>query len=320
MNSSDVQEMEHLINELTKTITIIIASGQDNLKMLIKTKEDIIRKINQIQGEITGYLDRLKNELLTILEKKSESAKCEIRKSEVILVKKKEEIRECQNNLQNIDPQATDPQTSDALKKIKAAITKNEQFVQSLIDDEEVYKIMLDFEIHQKLKSLTTDVHRYGEVTISIIPCDITEISKPVGQCNTCNSSMCKTCPVIQCTQLFRSTATKNNFIIHCNATCKTVNIIYLLECAICCFQYIGQTSQQLNARMTDHRSYAKHYPNCSLGKHLSSKDHHNNFDDLKVTIIEHDPNWDDTRRQNREKFWIRKLKTVSPNGINVRK
>jgi hypothetical protein len=53
MNSSDVQEMEHLINELTKTITIIIASGQDNLKMLIKTKEDIIRKINQIQGEIT---------------------------------------------------------------------------------------------------------------------------------------------------------------------------------------------------------------------------------------------------------------------------
>jgi hypothetical protein len=63
-----------------------------------------------------------------------------------------------------------------------------------------------------------------------------------------------------------------------------------------------------------------RHYdPNCSLGKHLSSKDHHNNFDELKVTIIEHDPNWDDKGRREREGFWIRKLKTVSPNGINVR-
>jgi hypothetical protein len=31
-------------------------------------------------------------------------------------------------------------------------------------------------------------------------------------------------------------------------------------------------------------------------------------------------PKWDDKSRQERESFWIRKLKTLSPNGINEKK
>jgi hypothetical protein len=40
----------------------------------------------------------------------------------------------------------------------------------------------------------------------------------------------------------------------------------------------------------------------------------------FKVTIIDHNPKWDDKSRQERESFWIRKLKTLSPNGINEKK
>jgi hypothetical protein len=40
----------------------------------------------------------------------------------------------------------------------------------------------------------------------------------------------------------------------------------------------------------------------------------------LKVTIIDHNPKWDDKSRQERESFWIRKLETLSPNGINEKK
>jgi hypothetical protein len=35
---------------------------------------------------------------------------------------------------------------------------------------------------------------------------------------------------------------------------------------------------------------------------------------------INHNPKWDDKSRQERESFWIRKLKTLSPNGINEKK
>jgi hypothetical protein len=40
----------------------------------------------------------------------------------------------------------------------------------------------------------------------------------------------------------------------------------------------------------------------------------------LKVTIIDHNPKWDDKSIQERESFKIRKLKTLSPNGINEKK
>jgi hypothetical protein len=69
---------------------------------------------------------------------------------------------------------------------------------------------------------------------------------------------------------------------------------------------------------MKEHRSEAKSNLTCSLGKHLRSTGHHDNFDEMKVTIIENDPIWSDKERRKRESFWIRKLKTLSPNGINV--
>jgi hypothetical protein len=43
----------------------------------------------------------------------------------------------------------------------------------------------------------------------------------------------------IQCTHKFSSTHTGEKIIIYCNANCKTENIIYLLECAMCGLQYI---------------------------------------------------------------------------------
>jgi hypothetical protein len=60
--------------------------------------------------------------------------------------------------------------------------------------------------------------------------------------------------------------------------------------------------------------------PTYSLSRHLSSRGHNNSFNDLKVTIIEHNPYWNDERRKERESFWIEKLKTLSPNGINKNK
>jgi hypothetical protein len=47
---------------------------------------------------------------------------------------------------------------------------------------------------------------------------------------------------------------------------------------------------------------------------------HHDSFGKLKVTIMDHNPKWDDKSKQERESFWIRKLKTLSPNGINEKK
>jgi peptidoglycan hydrolase CwlO-like protein len=70
--------MEHLLDDLTKNIKTIIASGQDNLDMLNKTKAGIEKEINQIRLAINGYLDKLEKELLTKLQEASDSAKGQI--------------------------------------------------------------------------------------------------------------------------------------------------------------------------------------------------------------------------------------------------
>jgi hypothetical protein len=54
-----------------------------------------------------------------------------------------------------------------------------------------------------------------------------------------------------------------------------------------------------------------------ALSRHLRSTGHHDSFGKLKATIIDHNPKWDDKSRQKRESFWIKKLKTLSANGIN---
>ena len=148
-----------------------------------------------------------------------------------------------------------------------------------------------------------------------LVRADISPRSAYNGQCQKCDSRRCMTCTNIQCTQTFSSTHTGEKFIIYCNANCKTENIIYLLECAICGLQYIGETKQQLSKRLNGHRSDANCKPDL-----LRSTGHHDSFGKLKVTIIDHNPKWDDKSRQERESFWIRKLKTLSPNGINEKK
>ena len=90
--------------------------------------------------------------------------------------------------------------------------------------------------------------------------------------------------------------------------------------CAICGLQYIGETKQQLSKRLNGHRSDANCKSDLPLSRHLRSTGHHDSFGKLKVTIIDHNPKWDDKSRQERESFWIRKLKTLSPNGINEKK
>ena len=39
---------------------------------------------------------------------------------------------------------------------------------------------------------------------------------------------------------------------------CKSRNTVYSVQCTECCLQYVGQTTQELIARISDHRVYYK--------------------------------------------------------------
>jgi ferritin len=150
-----------LLEELTKNIKTIIASGQDNLDMLNETKAGIEKEIKQTRLAINDYLDNLEKELLTKLQEAGDSAKVQIMELVATLAEKEKEILERQDNLQNIKSHATDLQTFLGLKQNEPEIAKNKRLVKSLIDDKRLSKRMLHCKINQKLLTLTTDVYLY---------------------------------------------------------------------------------------------------------------------------------------------------------------
>ena len=90
-------------------------------------------------------------------------------------------------------------------------------------------------------------------------------------------------------------------------------NLVYSLECKSCNKQYIGQTSQKLKLRITQHKSDIKCKPNsCALSKHVIENLHLVDFTNPKILAFEN--NLD--KRLFLEMCYINKIE----NNLNFRK
>ena len=95
-------------------------------------------------------------------------------------------------------------------------------------------------------------------------------------------------------------------------------NVIYAAKCKKHQVLYVGTTGGQLNTRFSGHRSDIKHYPSrCELPKHFRECGCDFSMD-LEVSVLEHVKGGVATRLLKEDK-WIRRLDTVSPNGLNER-
>ena len=135
--------------------------------------------------------------------------------------------------------------------------------------------------------------------------------------CHTCTKQRCIICKDhLAVGSTFTSDQTAELFTIRENMTCTTTGIIYLLYCTKCkgC-QYVGETQNSLKTRFYLHRSNVNKNTGTHITRHFNQTDH--SLEDLRCTIIEKVFNNNLSQRLKREKFWIRKLKTVHPFGLN---
>ena len=90
-----------------------------------------------------------------------------------------------------------------------------------------------------------------------------------------CGRGRCATCPIFDENPIIRNTYTKKieNIINHrnCELSCKTENLIYLLECKKCGIRYVGETSQKLSERFSDHKSRIRSHNNTKKDTFLIS-------------------------------------------------
>ena len=143
------------------------------------------------------------------------------------------------------------------------------------------------------------------------------------GWCSPCKNhgnNLC--CRHLRNTNKFMSNTTKQKYNIHHRVNCRSKFVIYLLECIMCKIQYVGKSEQPMNIRINKHRDNVTRVDAIQVCQHFNQTSH--NFQHhARFTIIEtlKDQGKDSATMRNtledREDFWIDKLKTLKPNGFN---
>ena len=134
-----------------------------------------------------------------------------------------------------------------------------------------------------------------------------------------CDTVRCKMCSILMTKDEFASHTTGQRYKVKGHASCKSSNIIYLIECKRCGHQCIGETSQPLRCRIIGHRSYIMHQrtDESPVVVHFNTSAH--SVGDMAVMVIDNLYSLDPTLRKMRESRWIRNLRTEFPQGLNPR-
>ena len=110
---------------------------------------------------------------------------------------------------------------------------------------------------------------------------------------------------------------TGQSYKVHTTATCKTKNLVYLIECRKCNKQYVGETENALHIRLNDHRSDVKTKKmEKPVAAHFNLPGH--SMEELTIMVIEKIWREDVQLRRRRESYWIHHLRSVAPEGMNL--
>ena len=170
---------------------------------------------------------------------------------------------------------------------------------------------------NQKMKEIFTEppnvaFRKKKSIRNHVVHNDIMQQQKRNQQTKPCGK--CKLCP-----QINQSSEITNGNItlkLHDGGDCKSRGVIYAARCKKHRKIYIGQTGEKLADRFSKHRYDIKNRPdNTELSAHFH--DDHNLEKDLDVVILKSNlPTA--TERLFYEDYWICRLQTLQPSGINI--
>ena len=134
---------------------------------------------------------------------------------------------------------------------------------------------------------------------------------------HACNNRRCKTCQHIKVTDTFQSTVTGQSYTVLTSATCKTKNLVYLIECRKCRKQYVGETENALHIRLNGHRSDIRtNKTEKPVAEHFNLPGHY--MENLTIMVIEKIRKDDVQLRRRRESYWIHHLRSMAPEDLNL--
>ena len=136
-----------------------------------------------------------------------------------------------------------------------------------------------------------------------------------------CGSKRCLVCKNMEETDIFTSSVTGESFKINHHLGCSDKCLVYLLTCKVCKKQYTGKTVDKFRFRWNNYKESDKYFRNGKdikqkfLHEHFSRDDHHGFEQDVSICLIDKTQPSDPHKR---EYYWMRTLKTLNPDGLNV--
>ena len=140
---------------------------------------------------------------------------------------------------------------------------------------------------------------------------------------NICQNDDCRYCPKINKTGDIFSTTTKRRYTSKFNVSCQSSNLIYCITCKKCGARYVGQTKRRLMDRFQDHfYKISRKVMGSDIGQHFNSTGHEG-LSDMVIHIVDFihcSPESESARklRNTIEKNWIFRLRTQTPEGLNL--
>lgn len=143
------------------------------------------------------------------------------------------------------------------------------------------------------------------------------EINKGIFRCDRARCLCCR--EIAHKATMFTSTQTGESFNIEGRLTCQTSFLIYLIQC-MCGKQYVGRTTQKLHNRINRHRAnIKKKFQLHGLSRHCANEHPECTrpyivypIDQIKASVQDRFG-----RLKKREIYWMYRLKTLQPLGLN---
>ena len=156
-----------------------------------------------------------------------------------------------------------------------------------------------------------------------LVRAKLKKINVAVNGMVKCGGKKCRVCESIVVGNTCRSTVQQRVFCINHHFDCNSQGVIYLITCGKCSKQYVGSTITTFRLRFNNHKSSINRFSKGQRGlsgqhlyEHFFEEGHSGPYVFRAQIIDVADVN----KPTERESFWIEKLNTYVPLGLNLRK
>jgi hypothetical protein len=172
-SSISFDDLQQQLAVISKNIEHIRENRQANADLIRKQKEKIEKDIRDLRETMNNLLDKLQENITRELIQVQTKANNGIEDLITTLQGKEEEIHQTQVNIENIKKYASDLQAFLGLKQIQGVSMKNENYIQSLVEDSNLKQIKLSFKVDDQIVSLLNNVNSLGKIIIETKTSDV---------------------------------------------------------------------------------------------------------------------------------------------------